>query len=97
MRIGDVVAGGGVVLMVVAVIGMIIELWADVAPGASLGMLFTLGAVAVAAEAARRYERAAARQHSTADSPLQEVRRRRAQLTQHEHTEDTVHPVLLAA
>ncbi|MFF0990481.1 hypothetical protein [Kocuria nitroreducens] len=95
-RLGDVVAGSGVVLMVVTLIGMVIDLWAEVAPGASVAMLFALGAVGVAGEAVRRYEHGAAHQQSTGEALL-EMRRRRAELTQREQAENTSPPGLLAA
>lgn len=90
-RTGDVVACSGAALMAVALIGMVIDLWSDVAPGAPLTLMFALGAVGVAGEAVRRYEHGAARQQSIAESLLV-VRRRRAELALLEQTENTVRP-----
>lgn len=97
MGSGDVVAGGGAVLMVVALAGMVLDLIAGVAPGAPWVIVLSLGVLVMVAALVWRFERAAAHQVNPTESLLEEARRRRAALALGEQTDEAISPAPLAA
>lgn len=86
-KISDVVACSGAVLMAVALVLMVLDLWTGVAPGAPLTMMLTLGAAGMATGLVRRFEEGSARQVGPGTSLL-EVRRLHAELALREQTGD---------
>jgi hypothetical protein len=95
-NVSDVIASSGAVLMAGALAGMVFDLGAGVVPAAPLTMVFSLGLLAVVAALVWRFEQAAARQLSTAQS-LRDIRARRAQLMLGAQTETAAPQILLAA